>query len=386
MALVTKTVADNLAVPWTDVVTKDRFTQIGSGLVSQVVLEVLINATSNAIVSQVVLEVLVSVAIPGVFTDLITLSDSIIVDLIGGGKVANDDLNLWNDTVDYDFDFKPSIEDDLSNWSDDLTYEIIITLNFFDNLNSGYYDEVETQVWVYFGPLTVDINDNFNFDDSLDTISFVFDGEEIAFEFGDSNRLSDSIELVKYLSSSLEDDLNSWNDEVALMPGEFVDYAYDTMMYDFLDSIEVDLRQHRSNSDIFSLSDAVSASLIIYFQSRSVTDSMNNLVGSISSRLTARRSIEDDLNLYDSIQLFMTTVRNLTDSLTLSDSILVSISSQEINPTESLQLWQDLVFAELQIKFSLNVGDSLSLSDAVTIPVPVEDLSYYRRYLNDVIR
>jgi hypothetical protein len=296
---------------------------------------------------------------------------------------VSDLLNSWSDSVVIGIGI--SVKDDLSNW-DDLREPILSTiLDFEDNL-FHYYDEVVTQLWVYHHPLTVDVSDIFDFDDSLDAIALIFMAEEIAFDLGDSNRLSDSIAIFNNLFVELEDDLDNWTDEVALMPGDFVDYAYDTMMYDFLDSIEVDLRQHRGNFDSLTFSDAITISLDAFLQSKSVADSLSNWLDSVSVRLQVNRTIEDDFALYDFIRLFMTTTRSISDTLALSDAISVSLSSQDANLSDSLQLWNDLVSAELQIKYNLNISDTMSLSDAVVNSGVEEDLTYYRRYLNDVVR
>ena len=477
MGVVTKTAADNLAVPWTDAVTKDLFTKIGYGLVSQVVLETLqavtSNAcvsqvvletlqavTSNACVSQVVLETLVALTCSITITDSLTLSDEIStfldttilkvtkeltddLSLQQGDSLelrfdtilqVSDDSNLLNDSIEigtpvYLLDFSDNLdnwndlgdasfpelytdisEDNLDSWADEVLIDVVTAVEILDSF--AWYDDIEVQLWVFFNSQTVNIQDTFYDWEGgglSDELSYFFDAEESTFAVGDLNRLNDSIKVYCELLLDIEDNLDNWNDGVTLMPGEFVDYAYDTMMYNFLDSIEIDLRQHRTNNDTLSLSDAIIISFDVFLQTKTIADNLSSWLDSVSIRLTVHRSISDDFALYDSIQTFMTTIRSISDSLILSDSIIVSLldrilsitlsdslnlsdsvqtvlTSSALDKSDSLSFWNDLVNAELKYKLEISKGDSFSLSDEITNSGIEEDVSYYRRYLNDVIQ
>jgi hypothetical protein len=291
----------------------------------------------------------------------------------------------WQDQVLIDQDFSLAIEDTNEVFNDEINLNIPLSLLITDNL-FAFYDEVEVQSWVFFNSQTVAINDSFTeFEDSLDALAIIFIADVISYELGESFHLSDQIDLFKTVEIQLTDDLNLWDEGINVMPGEFVDYAYDTMMYDLLDSIELDLRQHRVNIDSLYLTDAVSVSLAVFSISCAVADSLNNWNDIITYQRPNYIQLFDYFVLHDSINLKMPAGKGVADSLVLSDSVIVQLSRDTELVSDSVDLWNDLVQAEITVRLTVNKSDSMSQSDALNNSGTQEDTSYYRRYLNDVL-
>jgi len=319
--------------------------------------------------------------------------------------IENDDGNdwlSWSDPVlliedlkhpqvfagEYQFTgYEDSIAESLDNWQDDILLDVDY-LSFVSISESMYhfYDDVICYLAAWHVPLTVEISDSLNsFEDQLDSVEYVQLGADITLEIGDILYLTDTNIVKCDIALLVEDDLNEWQDEVAVMPGEFVDYAYDTMMYDFLDAIELDFRLHRGVSDTMTLSDAISTSLAAYLQTASISDNAANLNDAINLRVSGFKAVSDSLALYDFIKLSMFQALSLADTLSMSDAVSVQLSVTDASLEDSLDLWNDLVSASLSAKIDQSVSDSMSQSDTVSTETELgEDLRYYRRYLNDV--
>lgn len=300
---------------------------------------------------------------------------------------VSDDINNWSDSVILNFNYLLGPTDTLDNWDDEIANLGFgpLYLACTDNMYH-FYDTINATTIVYHVPLTVAVADSLNsYEDQLDTVSYVQLGADIALEVSDILYLTDSLTVKLNLFVEVADDADNMQDEVALMPGEFLDYAYDTMMYDFLDAIELDFRLHRGISDTMSMSDTISVSLAAYLQTVSVSDNAANLSDAIVLRVSGFKQVSDRLAMYDSISRSMTLAKSISDSLSMSDAININLSTKDASFDDSLDLWNDLVNASMTARLELTISDTMSLSDAVSTTRELgEDLRYYRRYLNDV--
>lgn len=339
--------------------------------------------------------------------DLLNLADEIGVNLVNLPVIElafSDDLqSIWQDAVVTGYPHTSLNLSDIFTLSDSKSYELTVcALEFADaltqlddvalngelhltflDIGNSFYDEVDATTIVYQHPDEETLVDSLELKDSIE---YIFEAEANLGELGDSLYLSDELSLIQFIALSVEDNLDNFTDEVVTMPGEFVELSYDTMMYEWADAIEVDTRQHRSNGDTLSMSDAVSTNLAGYLQTKAVAGNLSNWADAVSIRLKVNREIEDDLNLYDFVKLLFTHAMSKSDTLSMSDSVSTRLTPDNEELADSLELWNDLVAASLTVGLEKSVNDSMSLSDATSNSGIEEDLTYYRRYLNDVIR
>lgn len=300
-------------------------------------------------------------------------------------EVSDSNEANWDDSVSLRLTHYINITDSNgSNWLDELFILWPLETNLSDSLNS-YYDEAKANTIIYQDPQSKSFSDNLNF---YGDISYIFIDSDILYELSSSFSLDDSIKVLANIYLEVDDDLNSWQEEVIHLAGELVDISADSMMYSWGDAILTDFRAWRLKSDSFALTDAVQTSLASVWIFRSVTDSFS-LSDAVLVRHVGNKQVKDSFSLHDSIKLNSSGVKLLSDTLNLSDSVLVSIGEKEISPTESLELWQDLAQASLMDKLTVATSDNLAnWNDESSKSKDRTYIStdYLRRYLNDVIK
>jgi len=354
--------------------------------------------------------------------------DEVILQLDYCLDFGEDDLNLWNVEAALRLDLFISIDEDLNNFDDILDtfaayfFESTDDLNNFNdalailnlyslsvssNLNSWYDYELETHLGIYLEPLLCTLEDDINsLGYNIDSIEYFFD---TLYACGDSLFFTDTIDVCFEYQLYLVEDLNVWDDGVIVMPGEFVALSYDEMTSTWADVISVQFTQERTFADdACNLADSVSVSLAVTHTTRTATDSLNNWNDIIRSSFLVKRIIADWLALHDEIELLLKTSLRIGDALTLtdavtrvihpsltvvvedtlslSDAVVLSLATSEKTGTfdDSLSLWEELV--RVEFKQRMHPTDTMALSDTIEIEQGDGDLSYIRRYLNDVIR
>ena len=267
-------------------------------------------------------------------------------------------------------------------------FYILTPLSFVVGDSAAYYSDYlfgTTVIWQH--PEDESPSDSFELKDAL---SFIFYGNETCLAIDDLNAESnDSVNCAISLALEIADNLDNFSDGVFAMPGEFVELSYDTMMYDFLDSIEsqVGLLEDLTPETICYFLDAVTTSIAISLLTVTVGESLSNWNDAIIKKFSTSRLILDYFAMHDSIACFLTDQRVIADTLSLSDAVSARLSTDTEEASDAFDLWNDLVAAEINVKLEVAKADSLNSWNEATSNTGVdEDLTYYRRYLNDVIR
>lgn len=290
-----------------------------------------------------------------------------------------DDLNSWGDAVAIGFvDYLLQLSDDANSLSDAIVAVDQGESSFSDSLPE-MGDAVDINFGIYTEGLSKADGDSFSLSDSA---QIFFAGADITLELSDNFTLSDS--LAKSEDFEIGDDANNLSDDivVSLIAAR---EGYDTFQYNWLDSVEtlvitsltVDL------GDTITLSDAVSASLLNPVLYATASDSLNSWADAVAGSIKLTEILKDTLNLYDEVKALFASLAQVGDSFTLSDAVEIELATNELSGTgaDSLNAWSDL--SKLQLAYTLNLSDSLTMSDAVGTD-DNRDLDYLRRYLNDL--
>lgn len=270
------------------------------------------------------------------FEDAIELTDAILLN-IGLTAVFSDTLELV-DAVQVDF----------------LVFILNIPLQFLDRLEIG---EAELNV--------------------------VPGGQvDHAFQFSDKFYFQDDINAAEPRTNAPEDSL-SLSDAINVRLDSVVEAA-DTLFYNWGDEARVVLGQEIAVSDSLTLSDAISVQLTIVAIVISVSDSLS-LSDVVTVRLVLLKAINDNITLSDAVVVRIDGAIAVADSLSLSDALQVLFTEGRSDIADLLNL-SDSVNVSLSAQLNVAVSDSMSFSDSATTRLKGTDLSYLRRYLNDVPR
>jgi hypothetical protein len=317
-----------------------------------------------------------------------------------------DNLGSLNDTLLYLLNTNLDYADNLANLSDAVTIELLtpLTLDLLDDLNN-WLDEVESAT-----PLALDFGDTLSFSDE----SGADFPEKYEVINEDLNFLQDGVETEFAEKERHVDDTFSFSDTVLADFRERYASVVDTLVFSdavmlHLDVYLAPLLLNLSDNMLYNLDDVVSIVLLpLAPLTVTISDNNNNLTDGVNAMPGAMSTVYDDLlstwsdtvktslictvsrgdqfTLYDSVKLYLTLAKALSDTLVLSDAISVKLSVLDASLSESMDLWNDLVAASLASRLEILSSDTMAQTDTVTNDTALgEDISYYRRYLNDVI-
>lgn len=241
-------------------------------------------------------------------------------------------------------------------------------------------DSVQVDFLIYTEPLSVVLEDQFLLGEHQLIIQYRDTNEQV--DIYEQFLLTDPPEVGPGVPAGADgsDSLNLTDAVTVAVEGE--SEAFDTLQGFWLDGVQVSLDQAFTFSDSISLSDAVNVDLIIVGITQSLSDVLA-LSDAIQLFIIVQRELADRLVLSDETQLTLTHAVEVADLLSLSDAItLAEDSIFSFNDQLSLS---DAVEAILSQPLTVSVSDVLSLSDTVGVIRGGNDLSYLRRYLNDVI-
>jgi hypothetical protein len=245
---------------------------------------------------------------------------------------VSDDLNLWLEAADIIGPIYPNIEaaDDLNSWNDNL---IVVY---------GIHTEA----------LSISATDNF----------IVNTGKPPRYDWKDGVQYYAGIEsglfislddLAGYLSDEIETSFIVWFNSV-------IGQAYDSMMYNWNDSVSV-----------------------ISIVAKVLADKLN-LTDEVALRYAVFLSTSDQITLTDLLQTFIRETNAFSDQLDLSDGVSTALSVlAEASASDTLEM-SDLA-AVLTGYIPVTAADTLEMSDAISNLVASSFNSYIRRYLNDIV-
>jgi len=289
-----------------------------------------------------------------------------------GEENHTEDLDTWDSTVDASFPELYTIEtEDANNLTDTIVSEFEYSMDLSDDANllsdtvgTDYYIavwplEVNSEEWlskIYKNP--VKWHDAWN--DGIETTTTPWTDLEIQLDtlihFND-----DDIELDVGLE--LTEDADNWTDEVYAMSA-FIALAYDTLFYTLTDTIEVLLEAHLVQD---------------------IADTLNFWTDSTTTELYAAKIFTEALVISDNLSLVLHTLINGEELLALTDALGGELPytydfSDILTITDTLE-----TFGEAQLIQDVN-DDMGNFTDGIDPDLFGTDLSYLRRYLNDVIR
>ena len=197
-----------------------------------------------------------------------------------------------------------------------------------------------------------------------DGLEFFIDGvdPELFISIEDLAAFADD-ELVIGIGLIFTDDLDLWGDSATVAQGLLLK-AFDSMFFNIFDAVVISiLLSQIAADDALNLSDAVETSL-------------NEAVNEIG----------DQFVLSDEINFLMAGFKNFGDTLTLSDAIGLELKSTNAF-ADDLDNWGDAVSINNVTPLTLSIADDLdNYSDSLESLTGGADLSYLRRYLNDVLQ
>jgi hypothetical protein len=323
-----------------------------AGRISQSVVHVLQEGNPSSRISQSFVQVLIKIE------DVINETDG---------------LDNWNDAAVAFLD-NYLISDDLDSWGDVTKLVLTYEINVADDLNN-WGDEALRNTFGYAEPLDLEVSDwlskTIKKGKSLintwnDGLEFTMDAADIPLYLAieDLGYFTDD-ELVLGLGLIFTDTL-ALTDSVAVSKGHLRE-AYDSMQYNWLDYVAVS-----------------------YLLSTSSSDNLDNWLDLLATKFnTALGEIGDTIVFSDELAMQSAGFQTFADDLNnLTDAITISVGG---NPVEAddLDNWGDGVATALSSVLTLAVGDDLdNLADGFDeddgILVGASDLTYIRRYMNDV--
>lgn len=335
--------------------------------ISQSVFEVLIGPdNANTRISQSVLEVLVQsriiVELPIIIDDALdNWVDSFSI-LLLSNVIKSDDLDSWSDNIRLHLGLV--ISDDLDNWNDDVRLHTELIAE--DSLNN-WTDSFDVDCNVYFGLATVDVADNF----------IVKSGRPPHYKW------TDGIALIRLPSGPLDiavDDLSTWlgvevGIDIGLIFGDTLNVWSDTAKPAFGILIE------RWDSEQWSWKDAITWS---YLRGNASTDQL-----SLSDAVEIDRSTSnifiDTFIIRDEVKLILSHSTQFSEQLIINDTestlgeYLKTFSDDIDNLSDALDKF-------ISLKTTQGVTSDLAdWNDTIRVLRSGSDLSYLRRYLDDVV-
>lgn len=285
-----------------------------------------------------------------------------------------DDLNTpWQDAVVVDLRLRPDVSfalADTLSMSDSIAVGLglVLTGESLDN----WQDNLQTFYGILVVHLTVSVADDLSktgkgasqnkdsWKDGLQLNLTPFGDLFISIDDLETN-LDD--ELALGLGLALTDDLNNWQEDAKAASGILIE-AFDSMFY-FQDEVFV-----------LGIGNIVG-----------VGDNLNAWQDAVANYLDSIRAVQDSLNFWqDQALVSATTLPAAADQLVLADAIQVALGIA-LGVTDDLNNWNEL-FQNGQVSVSLSVAvtDTLTMSDALASLIGSSNVSYLRRYLNDVVR
>jgi hypothetical protein len=273
----------------------------------------------------------------------------------------------------------PEVADSLAgNWADSVEVAAPVDLAISDSQAANWNENVATDYLAPATPLSVVVADDNTFwynhpSGKKNPVATYRD----SLLYADDPASSLGIGLDDLVTNYLEDlqinygllfsdsQAGNWGDSVSLLSGD-ISRSYDTLQYNWLDSLAIQLYGHQTLSVTDSHSD--------YSDSVSVNDLtiavhvIDSLAFSDDVKLLMLHKllVNDTLSFSDAVSLFKTGIFNFSDTLSLSDAVVVTL------------------FGELTV----TVGDSQAGNWSDELPsgspfISTGDVSYLRRYLND---
>lgn len=169
-------------------------------------------------------------------------------------------------------------------------------------------------------------------------------------------------QLVLGLGLIFNDDLDNWSDEDAIARSYLLK-AYDSMFYNIFDAVTIS-----------------------YLLSQTFSDDADNLLDTLVTSLnTAVNQTGDQLIISDETKFLMPGFQTFSDALSLSDTVILELDSLN-SFADDLDNLADAVIVTAVGPLTVNVADDAdNLSDALSSLTGGSEVSYLRRYLNDII-
>jgi hypothetical protein len=309
------------------------------------------------------------------FADSISLSD-LFEFQINGNLEAAESISL-SDSVEV-------VLESLSDFSDSISLtdnvEILLAIACIVEDQIVLSDSLQSDFLINIVTLSLEVSDSIEIIDGFTQLQSDPNDLQI-FErliFSDEIQVAEPIDGVFDETLSLSDTLELLNLGIR--------EAYDTLQYNWLDEVKVELEQVVNISDSLSLSDEVTVELIIFALPISVSDSLS-LSDSVAIEISAHKSLQDSLSITDDFETFMTHLYEVSDSISLSDSLETSVNGNaslgdQITLTDDVQIALSI---QIVVELTIQISDAISLSDHVQVAKPLNMTDYMRRYLNDVV-
>jgi len=273
------------------------------------------------------------------------------------------DLNLWDDIVAlnlYIFGQDIAIETDPGL---DVMY---------------LYDAIKVDFFSFTSPFAQFFNDLIEYRDSIRfQLTGHLQANNIVYE-EDYFTLQDEINIGFPIDILGDSDLNNWNDIDIIIPGLTLLGGSDLNLFNdtaiFINGFAL------KGNDSFTLSDAQIISLLIYNLTAQASDTLS-FSDSINLTRSLNKSATDFMYMWDRVLLLFAISKLSVDSFSLLDLVKITLSDNyELDDTLT---FSDSGTISLNIELSnISVGDTLVMSDSVL--AGNYDLSYIRRYLNDI--
>lgn len=299
------------------------------------------------------------------------------------GIVSSSDQRHWFDGLVYSLLQANSSGALGLNVSDSLSLSdaIVAASTLSTNLSDAItlQDNVNTLYEIYVEPLNVSVADSFEVGEFE---AYVQASNLFNFQAFEKLNIFDEAIAAETLSRTSSDTLSISDTTEVFSTG--VLEAYDTLQYNWSDSVTMSLEQGGLVSDTLALTDSVTIDLIVFVLNRNVSDTLS-FSDTFLSAVQSLNAFEDNFTLSDNLSVAMAFALNVSDSLSLSDEATTLRNTFGI-VTDAISL-SDAISTSLAVQtivpLATSVSDSVSLSDTLSITKPFEMTDYLRRYLND---
>jgi hypothetical protein len=261
-----------------------------------------------------------------------------------------------------------------------------VRVDFSDSL--ALADALQVNFLIYAYPISLEFFESLSLGDSAWDLPFTTGAPNFKLQHAESLHFQEALEgpIEHLYASALESLALTETGELILRAAI---EGYDSLFYNWAEEFRMELAQVISGSDTISLSDSATYLVVVTGLNATGSDTLAAFwADGHLLRTEANPQFAESLALYDAFEVKIFGGLALSDSLELTDDFALRLASS--NPGQSATGFvEGLSFSEaytisLSVPIQVQAGDSLTLSDNSNAKRSGTDLSYLRRYLNDV--
>lgn len=321
-------------------------------------------------------------------SDTLVLSDSLTLALFAVLSVTGADTLDFSDAGQVALGLQASLSDTLT-FTDALATFKTDSLYVSGSDTLALLDDSQVNFLIYAYPIFLEFSERLELEDAAWDIPFNS-------EPGFTQQHGETLHFQETITGPLEELFASAADTLSLTEaGEIILRAavegYDTLFYNWAEELKLELQQVLRFEETLSFSDALAMAVVITGINVTGSDSLASLwADAVATRTESNPSFAETLSFYEALEIKIFGGLQLADALELSDALALQMSGS--NPSQgatgfsdTLQLAEQLTIV-LSVPLRLQLSDALTLSDNLNAQRKGTDLSYLRRYLNDVKR